>query len=106
METNVRTLIENQSLLEGIARATTPDELMDVFSANNIQLEDGMTKEEAFDLAKRQAKDEISVAELEGANGGIGLSVALAATGCFVASGAAIFFLGGYAYEKCKRFWR
>ena len=106
METNVKTLVENKNLLEGIARATTPDELMEVFSSNNIQLEDGMTKEQAFEMVKKQVSGELSVSELEHAYGGIAITLALAATGCFVAGGAALCFLGGYAYQTCKKWWR
>lgn len=104
MEANIKTIMENEKLMQGIAEVTTPEEMMKLFSENNIELEEGLTPQEAFDCIQKGKNGELNEKELEDVNGGvIGTAVAVSTVGCFVLAGAALSFLGGFAYEKFRR---
>lgn len=98
----INELMENEKFLKGLVDVTTPAELGDLFADNDIQLEDGISLEEAFEIVKKQEEAELSETDLDSTNGGIALTVALGAVGAFTAGGAALSFLGGYAYQKYK----
>lgn len=94
------TILENKQLMENLVEVETPEELTALFAQHSIELEEGLTAEEAFRLLKEQGSDELDENELENVNGGIGLGVALGAAGALVLGAAAIIFIGGYAYQK------
>ena len=71
---------------------------------NDVELEEGITIEEAFDTIKKQENAELSDADLDDVSGGIAFTVAAGAVACFVAGGAALSFLGGYAYQTYKNY--
>lgn len=101
----INDLYANEELLAGLVEAESPAELAEVFAKNNIELEEGLTIEEAFKLVKEQENakaDELNEEDLEDVAGGIALTVALGAAGAFIAGGAVIIGISGYAYTKYK----
>ena len=99
-------LLNNEEFLKDLASVETPAELSETFQRHNIKLEEGMTLEDAFTAVKEHATGELDDASLDQVNGGsIALATGLACVGCFVLGGAALSFLGGYAYQKYKN-WR
>lgn len=105
MDNNLQTLIENKALLEGMVNAQSPEELQSVFKENNIELEEGLTIEEAFRIAKdsQNQSDEILETELENVSGGILITAGAAA--CFIIGSAMVGFLSSYGYRTIKG-WR
>ena len=101
----MKELMANEEFLKGIVEVETPASLGELFAKHDVQLEDGISLEEAFETIKKQENSELSETELEDANGGIAFAVAAGAVGAFVAGGAALCFLGGYAYQTYKK-WR
>ncbi len=99
-------LLKNEEFLKGLVDVQTPEALGELLKANDVELEEGITLEKAFEIIKSQKDAELSEADLEDANGGIAFGLAVASVGCFVASGAALSFLGGYAYQSYKRWKR
>ena len=106
MNENVKQLIENDELMEGLATCKTPEELAKLLEANSLVLEDGLSIEEAFALVKKQADDELDVTDLDSVSGGIGFLVGAAAAGMLIVSAGCICFLAGYAYQKYSEYRR
>ena len=95
------TILENEQLLEGLVQVESPEELSALFAQHNIQLEDDLTEEEAFNLIQEQASRDLDEVSLENVTGGsISLGVALGAAGSLVLAAGAICFIAGYAYQK------
>lgn len=101
----LKELTDNKEFMKGLVEAKTPEELGEVFKANKVELEEGITLEQAFELVKNQDNAELSEDELDEANGGIAFTLAVTTVGCFVAGGAALSFLGGYASRTFGRIW-
>lgn len=103
MNEKLEKLMENDDFLKGLVECSTPEELMVILNNNDIQLEEGLTPEEAFKAVKQYQTDELDEEALENVSGGsITVGTALAATGALILAGAALSFLGGYAYQKIK----
>jgi len=98
----MKDLMANEEFLKGLVEVSTPAELAELLKNNDVQLEEGITIEEAFDTIKKQENAELSDADLDDVSGGIAFTVAAGAVACFVAGGAALSFLGGYAYQTYK----
>ena len=102
MDENLKKLMENKALLEGLVDVQTPDDLAKLLAENNIELEEGLSMEKAFELVKKGQTDELTEEDVENVNGGIVLSIAIGAVGAFVLASAALCFIGGYAYQTVK----
>lgn len=98
--TTINDLMSNEELLKGLVEVKTATELGELFAKNNVELDDSLTLEEAFEMVKKNEDAELSEEDLEAANGGIALAVAAGSVGCFVLAGATVCFLSGYAYQK------
>lgn len=104
MNNNLQELMENEELMIGFVECQSPAELDKLLKAHSIILEDGLTVEKAFELIKARESGEISAEELDNVSGGIGFVAAAMAVGAFTLAGAAISFLGGYAYQQYKNY--
>ena len=92
-------LLQNEELLVGMVETETPEELAKLFAEHNIQLEEGLTIEQAFQMIQENKKDELSEEALQDVNGGIGLLAGITAAGALVLSAGVLIFISGYAYE-------
>lgn len=99
---DIKKLMENEVFMKGIVEVSTPDELAKLLKNNDVELEDNITIEEAFEIVKNQENVELDDTTLDDVNGGIAFMVAAGAVACFTVGGAALAFLGGYAYQKYK----
>ena len=98
----IKDLIANEEFLKGLVEVSTPAELSELLKNNDVELEESITIEEAFDTIKKQESAELSDADLDDVSGGIAFTVAVGAVAAFVVAGAELSFLGGYAYQKYK----
>lgn len=96
-------ILKNEELLVGLVNVNTPEELAKLFSEHNIQLEEGLNYEQAFEMVKAQENAELNEEDLDNVNGGIALAVALGAAATFTFAAATICFIAGYAYQKFRR---
>ena len=69
MNENMEKLMANEELLKGLVECTTPDELMKVLKDNSVELEKGLTPEEAFKAVKQYQTDELDEEALENVSG-------------------------------------
>ena len=95
-------ILQNEELMEGIAAVETAEELAELLAQHNIQLEDGLTTEKAFELIQAQQNGELNEESLDDVAGGIAPLVAAGAVAAFTIGGAALTFIGGYAVQKYK----
>lgn len=100
MEDKAKELLNNDELLKGIVTADTADELMAVLKENEIQLEEGLSPEHAFELVQSARTEELGEQELESVSGGILFATAAAAAGMLIVGGTMLCFLAGYGYQK------
>lgn len=99
----MKDLMANEEFLKGLVEVSAPAELAELLKNNDVQLEEGITIEEAFDTIKKQENAELSDADLDDVSGGIAFTVAAGAVAAFVVAGGELAFLGGYAYQKYKK---
>ena len=104
MNEKLEKLMENDELLKGLVECSTPDELMKILKENELELEEGLTPEEAFKAVKEYQNDEVSEEALENVSGGMAISTGLMVVGAYVLAGGELSFLGAYAYQKIKNF--
>ena len=105
MEEKFEKILENKDLMIGLVECKTPEELAKLFEENSIGLEEGLSIEDAFDLLKKSADNELSEDALDEVSGGaIGLGLALTTAGLLVLSAGCISFLCGYAYQAYKNY--
>jgi hypothetical protein len=102
MNEKMEKLMANDELMKGLVECSTPDELMKILKENELELEEGLTPEEAFKAVKEYQNDEVNDDQLENVSGGIAISTALLAVGAYVLAGGELTFLGAYAYQKVK----
>ena len=100
----MKDLMANEEFMKGLVEVATPAELAKLLKDNDVELEEGISFEDAFEIIKKQENAELSDADLENVSGGIAFAVAAGAVACFVAGGAALSFLGGYAYQTYKNY--
>ena len=91
-----RKLMENEEFLKGLVEAKNPEELAAVLKANNIELPEGETIEQAYEAVQAHKTDELTEDSLEEVAGGIIITASVAA--CFVVSSAMLGFYAGYGY--------
>ena len=81
MEVKAQELLNNDDLLKGITTADTADELMAVLKEHEIQLEEGLNPEHAFEMVQSSKTKELGDQELESVSGGILFATAAMAAG-------------------------
>ncbi len=96
----VKKLLENEAFLEGLVDAETPEELAEVLKANNLELEEGLTIEKAFEVCQASKTDELSEEALEDVAGGVVITLGIAAT--WMVSSALLGFFTSYGYHTVK----
>lgn len=99
MTKELEKLMQNEELMTGLAEVETAEELMELFSANNLQLEEGLSPEEALRLVKASRMEDLQEDDLEMVGGGIALTVGIGAVACLVLGAGMICFLAGNAYQ-------
>ena len=105
MNSDLQKLMDNEELMIGLVECQTPAELEKLLKDNAIELEEGLTTEKAFELVKAQESGELNAEDLDDVSGGlIGFAAGAMAVGSFVLAGAALCFLGGYAYQKYQNY--
>lgn len=108
VEQKVLELMENEEFLKEMLEATSPEELVAVYTRNGIVLGDDITPEEAFaavqaEKAKAEESDELTEEDLEAVAGGGKVYLALKiAKGCFYGAvsgsvGSILLTVGGIA---------
>ena len=97
---SINDLMKNEEFLKGLVEVATPSELKELFEKNDIQLEDDLSIDEAFELVKKQKDAELDEEQLEDVNGGVAFAVAAGAVGALVLAGGVLCFISGYAYQK------
>ena len=101
---SIKDLMSNEDLVVGIVEATTPAELGEVLKRNNIQLEDGMTLEEAFQAMKAENNGEITEEALDDVSGGALLTAMIGATIYLCGGTAMLSALYGCAKAEYKKY--
>ena len=104
MNEKLEKIMENEEFLKGLVECSTPDELMKILQENEVELEEGLTPEEAFMAVKQYQNDELNEDALseQVSGGSITVATALGATGALIVAGGGLAFLGGYAWQKLK----
>ncbi len=99
---NAQELFQNEALMEDLEKVTNADELVETLDKHNIQLEEGLTKEEAFSrFEKGQTNDdEISEEDLENVSGGFGWVSVAVGIGAVIIGGELMERLGYYMTSK------
>lgn len=109
IEKKIQELTSNAAFAEGMFEAKTPDELMEVFAAHQVELE-GVNKEDAFASVQRVKTGELLDTELDNVSGGIipwwtVYAVNFVPGGALIVGAAAVGALayGAYRYYKKNR---
>ena len=104
MDERVKKLLENEDLMIALVECDSPEKLAKIFEVNSISLEEGLSIEDAYELLKKQADNELSEEALDEVSGGIALGLAITTAGLFVASAGFVIFLCGYAYQTYRNY--
>lgn len=100
MNEELMKVLDDEEFAEKLANAETAEEFVALLGSKDVQIEEGMSAEEAFKVFKSQENGEIAEGELENVSGGV-LGAIVVGAGIVVGANA-IAFAGGYIYQKIK----
>lgn len=106
IEQRIQELVSNESFVEGIFTASTPDELLRIFDEFKIEL-DGISKEDAYESVQRIKNEELQADELEDVSGGVAISTLMMFGSPWIPGGPIILgavAVGALAYRAYYRY--
>ena len=102
-------IIEDEQFVEKMNAVSDAEQLVSVLKKFGIELEDGLSKQEAYDqfLKGQGNNEELSEEDLEDVSGGFAITAMMVGTwllkGAIVVCSAQAIYLAGKLYGQCAR---
>lgn len=108
-ERTLTAIVENEHFVEKMKAVSSADQFVYVLKEFGIELEEGLSKDEAYDqfLRGQRNDEELSEEDLEEVSGGFAITAMMVGTwllkGAIVVCSAQAIYLSGKLYGQCAR---